>query len=325
MSHARRRFVAAGAALAHRPRRLAPAHRRPAARRTSAPRAPYDAKTPTSIGLRRRRHLRRPGGLEDRAPGAQARRQRGRRGGRDRRGARRHRALQLGHRRRRLLRALRRPHRQGRARSTAARRRRRAMPHDAFIDPETGKPYQLHPRAGHQRRLRRYAGHARHLGQRPAEVGPHEPGPGAARRPPRLAHRGFVVDQTFNLQTEDNRDRFAQLPGDQQAVPPRRQGAGGRLDPAQPRPRRDVPADRARRHPRLLRRPARARRSRAPRSTRRSAADADLPVPPGYLTDRRPRALPGHAPAADPRRLPRATTSTGWRRPPAAAPPWARR
>ena len=42
----------------------------------------------------------------------------------------------------------------------------RAMPHDAFIDPETGQPYAVHSRPGHQRRVGRRARHPRHLDNR---------------------------------------------------------------------------------------------------------------------------------------------------------------
>ena len=120
--------------------------------------------------LRRRGHLGRPGGVPDRPAGAEERRQRGRRGGRDGGGARRDRALQLRPRRWRLLRLLRREDRKvhtidGREtapRLDAPRRVHRQVHRQAL---------QLHPRAGHQRRVRRRPRHPGHLGQGAARVG----------------------------------------------------------------------------------------------------------------------------------------------------------
>jgi len=86
-----------------------------------------------------------------------------------------------------------------------------AMPHNAFIDPSTGKPYNFTPElvtsgvsvgvpgslATWQRALRRWGkwrlGHA----LTPAT---------------RLARRGFVVDKTFRQQTLDNKRRFEAFP-----------------------------------------------------------------------------------------------------------------
>jgi len=85
------------------------------------------------------------------------------------------------------------------------------MPHDAFIDPATGKPYPFTPQlvtsgvsvgtpgslATWQRALHRW-GHWR-LGRtlKPAM---------------RLARRGFVVDSTFRQQTLENKNRFEAFP-----------------------------------------------------------------------------------------------------------------
>ena len=113
MSHARLRFVAAGAAVVTGLAGLALA---PGAARGApepVPPGQLQRQDPHQQGVRRRGHLGRPGGVPDRHRGAPQGRQRGRRGGRDGCCARCHRALQLGHRWRRLLRALRRPHRQG--------------------------------------------------------------------------------------------------------------------------------------------------------------------------------------------------------------------
>ena len=157
--------------------------------------------------LRRRGHLRRPRGLRGGAPRAQARRQRRRRGGRDGGRARRHRALQLRHRRRRLLRLLRRDDRPGahhrrprdRAGVDAARRVHR---------PEHRRALQLHARAGHQRRLRRRA-RARLATWERALDRWGTMSLGRTFRPAiHVARRGFMVDQTFRQQTLENQNRF---------------------------------------------------------------------------------------------------------------------
>ena len=87
----------------------------------------------------------------------------------------------------------------------------RKMPHDAFIDPSTGKPYNFTPElvtsgvsvgvpgtlATWQRALHRWG--RWHLGRALAPA-------------TRLAKRGFVVDQTFRQQTLDNKRRFEAFP-----------------------------------------------------------------------------------------------------------------
>jgi gamma-glutamyltranspeptidase/glutathione hydrolase len=87
----------------------------------------------------------------------------------------------------------------------------RTMPRNAFIDPSTGKPYNFTPElvtsgvavgtpgtlATWQKALRRWG--TTSLGQ-------------ALRPASRLAKRGFVVDKTFNEQTADNAERFANFP-----------------------------------------------------------------------------------------------------------------
>lgn len=92
-------------------------------------------------------------------------------------------------------------------RETAPRR----MPHDAFNDPATGKPYNFTPElvtsgvsvgtpgtlATWDSALRRWGTSS--LGQALAPA-------------TRLATRGFVVDSTFNQQTADNQKRFADFP-----------------------------------------------------------------------------------------------------------------
>ena len=116
------------------------------------------------------------------------------------------------------------------------------MPHDAFIDPKTGKPYNFTPELVTSGVSVGTPGTLATWDTALKKWGRGEPRPTRSRPATRLAHRGFVVDKTFNLQTTENKRRFAELPGHQQAVPARRQRARGRLDPAQPRPRGDVPA-----------------------------------------------------------------------------------
>lgn len=85
-----------------------------------------------------------------------------------------------------------------------------AMPHDAFIDPDTGEPYPFFPE----------------MVTSGASVGvPGTPATWAAalqewgtlsladalRPATRLADRGFVVDETFREQTLDNKERFAAI------------------------------------------------------------------------------------------------------------------
>ncbi len=90
----------------------------------------------------------------------------------------------------------------------------RTMPNDAFIDPATGKPYPATTEdpalftsgvsvgtpgtlATWDRALRRWGTTSLRKALRPAT---------------RLAERGFVVDETFNQQTKDNEVRFAAFP-----------------------------------------------------------------------------------------------------------------
>lgn len=92
-------------------------------------------------------------------------------------------------------------------RETAPRR----MPTDAFIDPETGEPYPFTPDlvtsgvsvgtpgtpATWETALRRWGTRSLKQALQPSIA---------------LARKGFVVDDTFRQQTEDNRERFAAFP-----------------------------------------------------------------------------------------------------------------
>ena len=87
----------------------------------------------------------------------------------------------------------------------------KTMPHDAFIDPKTGKPYNFTPElvtsgvsvgtpgslATWDTALKRWGTSS--IGQALAPA-------------TRLADRGFEVDPTFNLQTSENQRRFANFP-----------------------------------------------------------------------------------------------------------------
>src|SRR3954452_12626779 len=82
-----------------------------------------------------------------------------------------------------------------------------AMPHDAFIDPKTGQPYNFSPQlvtsgvsvgvpgtpATWGTALRKWGRFSMRRALAPAAA---------------LARRGFVVDQTFHQQTEENKTRF---------------------------------------------------------------------------------------------------------------------
>ena len=133
----------------------------------------------------------------------------------------------------------------------------KTMPHDAFIDPKTKEPYNFTPElvtsgvsVGTPGTLATWDTALKKWGT--TQIGR------ALAPAAKLADRGFKVDDTFNLQTDREQAPVRQLPGDQQAVPPQRQAARSRVDPAQPRPRGDVPTDREARRSRLLRRSARS-------------------------------------------------------------------
>jgi gamma-glutamyltranspeptidase/glutathione hydrolase len=87
----------------------------------------------------------------------------------------------------------------------------RTMPHDAFIDPKTGKPYNFTPElvtsgvsVGTPGSLATWSQALRRWGT--TSIGQ------ALRPAARLADRGFRVDRTFHLQTTENERRFANFP-----------------------------------------------------------------------------------------------------------------
>ena len=189
------------------------------------------------------------------------------------------------------------------------------MPHDAFIDPSTGQALQLHPGAGHQRRLGRRARHPRHLAARARPLGHACRSAGPSGRRSGVARRGFVVDPTFREQTAGEQGPVRRVPLDPPALPARRRRArrSARSSATPPSPRRTGMIAR-RGIACLLRRPARPPDRRRRARTRRRPRPTTLPVPTGFLEPSDLRALPHDRPPAHPRRLPRATTSTGWRR-----------
>ena len=241
----------------------------------------------------------------------------------------RDRALQLGHRRRRLLRLLRRQDRQGAAPSTAARPRRGRCRTTRSSTRTTGKPYNFTPELVTSGVSVGVPGTLGHLGQRALDaLGHHVARPGAAARRRGSPRRGFVVDQTFRQQTAENK-RALRAPSRRPAssscpaATPRRSARCFRnpdlADDLRPDRRGAASAPFYRRHARPADRRARSQhppktRDHRPAGARRATCTAgDLAR---YRVDQQ---------RADPRRLPRATTSTAWRRPPPAARPSVRR
>ena len=234
----------------------------------------------------------------------------------------RDRALQLGHRGRRLLRPLRRAQRQGRAPSTVARPRRSTMPHDAFIDPATGKPYNFTPELVTSGVSVGTPGTLATWDTRAAEVGHHAPRPGTPTRRPSWPIAASWSTRPSTCRPRE-REAVRELPGHQQAVPPdgKAPAVGSILrNPDLAATYRLIAKQGIRAFYRgAARRADRARRRSTRRSARRRPADpARLPEA-GDLaatasSSRRPRTW---ATAG--------STSTGWRRPRAAARPSARR
>ena len=206
----------------------------------------YTTKTPTSIGSGGAVSSVDPEAQQDRTRRAAARRQRRRREHRDGGRARGDRAVQLRHRRWRLLRLLRREVRQGqhdrrprdRARLDAGATRSSTRHRQAL---------QLQPRAGHQRGLGRHARHAGHLGPGAAPLR-HPSFKQALQPATRLAARGFVVDSTFRQADARERAAVRELPRDHASCscPDGHAPAVGSVLP-QPRPGGDVQAARRRR------------------------------------------------------------------------------
>ena len=277
--------------------------------------APPHGQDPHRRRLRRRGHHGRPGGDAGGLKVLKKRRQRGRRRGRDGRDARRDRALQRRHRRRRLLRLLRRQDRQG----PHHRRPRDRAGHDAarrVHRPGDRQALHLHPRAGDQRRVAS------------ASPAPRPPGTGRCERwgtlslGERARARRSAWPAAASSSTRPSASRpwttsSASRPTARPAaVPARRRRPGGRLGLPQPRrwptPTRCSARAASTRFYRGTLAQADRRRSSA---TRRTTAGTDAARPARLPHPQRPRATtarPDQAPTHD--ELPRATTSTAWRR-----------
>ncbi|MCW2822949.1 MAG: gamma-glutamyltransferase [Marmoricola sp.] len=160
----------------------------------------------------------------------------------------------------------------------------RSMPHNAFIDPLTGKPYNFTPElvtsgvsVGTPGTLATWRTAVRKWGRRSLAE--------ALRPAIRLARRGFVVDKTFNEQTADNQKRFADFPATSRLFLP-----GGK-PPAVGSVFRN--RDLARTYRLIARKGIRAfYQGDLARQIARTAqhppkrAHPDLPIPPGHLTAR---------------------------------------
>ena len=158
----------------------------------------------------------------------------------------------------------------------------KAMPHDAFIDPNTGEPYNFTPElvtsgvsVGTPGTLATWDTALRKWGT---------VGLGRALKPAaQLADRGFLVDKTFNLQTTENKRRFANFPASSKLFLP-----GGEAPAVGSRLRNP---DLAATYRLIAKRGVRAfYDGRLAKEIARTAqhppkrANPDLPIPPGYLT-----------------------------------------
>ena len=150
--------------------------------------------------------------------------------------------------------------------------------------------------------------------------------PQALRPAIRAARDGFLVDQTFVDQTEDNVDCFDDIPStaalylDPDGTP---RDVGD--DPPQPRPGAHLRAHRPPRRRRASTAAPSPTRWSTPCSTRRLAPDADHAWRPGLHDRARPARLRRARARADAGRATAASTSGAWDRPRAAARPSARR
>ena len=303
----RRPAVAAGAALT-----ALGARRLVSVRATAAGRPALPDQDPHQHRLRRRRHLRRPRGLPGRPPRAQARRQRRRRRGRHGRRARRDRALQRRHRRRRLLRLLRRQDGRG-AHHRRPRDRADSMPRDAFIDPETGEPYDFTPELVTSGVSVGVPGHRRPPGTGAGPVGHAHFAAGARARP-----RGWPSAASWSTRPSATRPRTTRS-GSRPTRRPRScscpaASPRGRVGLQEPRPGRDLPAARPQGMHAVLRAARWPPRSPSPPCRPPKSPNTDLPVPKGSMQPSAPRRLRGAQPEARRTSATAATTSTAWRR-----------
>ena len=185
----------------------------------------------------------------------------------------------------------------------------KSMPHDAFIDPATGKPYNFTPElvtsgvsVGVPGTPATWERALRPLGP---EVAGAEPAAGHRHRRARLRRRPDVPPADARQQAP-----VRGVPGDRGALPAERRRARGRLGLPQPGPGADVQADGQAGRRRHLPRPDRAGDRRQRPQPEEVARRPTLPVPPGYHEAGRPGGVPGPEPAADPRRATAGWTST---------------
>ncbi|SDS36393.1 gamma-glutamyltranspeptidase / glutathione hydrolase [Nocardioides scoriae] len=158
------------------------------------------------------------------------------------------------------------------------------MPRDAFTDPDTGQPYRFTPElvtsgvaVGTPGTLATWKTAVDRWGRRSLAR--------ALRPAARLADRGFLVDQTFAEQTEQNRERFSDFPATSKLFLP----GGQAPEPGTVLRNRDLAATY-----RLIARKGTKAFYTGPlareiaRTVQRppTVADPELPVPPGFVTTR---------------------------------------
>ena len=196
-----------------------------------------------------------------------------------------------------------------------------AMPKDAFIDPETGEALPVHPGPGHQWRLRRDPGHPGHLGDAPWTDGARWSLRKALQPSIDLARRGASSSTTRSAsrrRTTRSASRRSRRPASSTCPVARPRRSGPRsATPTSPTPYAEIAQKGTKA---AFYRGKLAREIASAVQEPPTAPDNTLPVPPGYLT---PKDLKRYRLSS--RRRPRSTTagttSTAWRRPPAAARP----
>ncbi len=156
------------------------------------------------------------------------------------------------------------------------------MPSDAFIDPATGKPYNFTPElvtsgvsVGIPGTLATWDSALRPWGS--LSLGQGAPPAGE------LADRGFVVDQTFRIQTLDNKARFAAIVPTAKLFLPGGDAPAGRLGVQEPRTRRHLRML-GKKGPSAFYKGELASEIAAVVKTPPKTATTTLPVMPGYLT-----------------------------------------
>ena len=221
-----------------------------------------------------------------------------------------------GHRRRRLLRLLRRA-RPARSRTIDGRETAPpAMPHDAFIDPTTGKPYNFTPELVTSGVSVGVPGTPATWDKALKQWGTLVARPGARARPPAGRAAASWSTRRSASRPLENEARFAAFTSTRKLFLPGGDAPAVGLGLPQPRPRRRptelIGASAARG---VLPRPARPARSPRPSQHPPKSRDTDAAGARRATWSaatcaryRRPQQAPTHV------ELPRATTSTAWRR-----------